>query len=126
MSSELDQTVWNEKSVQEVSKQKARLGHFSTASKDGYALLAAGGVPADLQPERGVRKTGEYAVKIQHAGKRETFALGTSNKTAAAAKAKEIYLSLRAAGWGGTLAKFKPKASAASRCCNRGRVSGRG
>ena len=40
-----------------------------------------------------VRQTGEYAMKIQRAGRGETFPLGTSNKTAAASKAKEIHLS---------------------------------
>jgi integrase len=54
----------------------------------------------------------EWAIKIQHMGHRETFPLGTANKTAAAAKAKDIYLSLQTGGWEATLAKFKPKANA--------------
>ena len=54
----------------------------------------------------------EWAIKIQHLGRRETFSLGTANKAAAAANAKNIYLSLQALGWEATLAKFKPKANA--------------
>jgi integrase len=57
----------------------------------------------------------EWAIKIQHLGRRETFPLGTANKAAAAAKAKNIHLSLHASGWEATLAKFKPKASAQCR-----------
>ena len=61
------------------------------------------------------RIVGEWAAKIQHLGRRETFSLGSANKTVAASLAKEIYLSLRSAGWERTLAKFKPKADSASR-----------
>jgi integrase len=46
-------------------------------------------------------------MKIAHEGRRETFPLGTPNKAAAAARAREIYLSLIGAGWEPTLAKFK-------------------
>jgi integrase len=109
MSSERDQTVWNEKSVQEVSKQKRHLDTFQRHPKTDTRYWQQAVFLPTYSRNGEVRKTGEYAVKIQHAGKRETFALGTSNKTAAAAKAKEIYLSVRGAGWGETLAKFKPK-----------------
>ncbi len=34
--------------------------------------------------------------------------LKTANKDAGAAKARDIYLSLHAKGWAGTLAQFKP------------------
>src|SRR5439155_3983746 len=56
-----------------------------------------------------LRKVGEWAAKIQHLGRRETFSLGGANKTSAAGRAKEIYLTLKSAGWDATLAKFKPK-----------------
>ena len=52
----------------------------------------------------------EWAVKIQHLGRRETFALHTANNTAAATKAKDIYTMLVGMGWEATLAKFKPEA----------------
>jgi integrase len=47
------------------------------------------------------------AVKLQHGGRRETIPLGTSNKAAAATKAKDFYLTLKAAGWDAALAKFQ-------------------
>lgn len=53
-----------------------------------------------------------WAVKIQYLGQRKTFSLGTPNKAAAAGKAKDIYLSLKANGWIKTLAIYKPKAEA--------------
>jgi hypothetical protein len=39
------------------------------------------------------------------------FSLGTANRAAAAARARDIYLHLAANGWETTLAKFKPKSS---------------
>lgn len=51
--------------------------------------------------------TRNWAMKIAHEGRRETFPLGTPNKAAAAARAREIYLSLVANGWDVTVAKFK-------------------
>src|SRR5262245_23394943 len=78
-------------SVQEGSKQKAQTGRHSrtdlryweksifrpTYTRDGIAW-----------------RVGGWAVKIQHLGRRETFCLGSANKASAAARAKEIYLSL--------------------------------
>src|SRR5690348_399149 len=49
-----------------------------------------------------------WSVRIQWRGRRELFSLNTSNKTAAAAKAKEIYALLIGAGWDAALAKYKP------------------
>jgi hypothetical protein len=106
-SSEQKNTRRNRKSVQEVSKQdrgNARYGKTdlryweksifqSTYTRDGT-----------------VRRVGEWAVKIQHLGRRETFPLSSANRASAAARAKEIYLSLKSAGWEPTLTKFKPKA----------------
>jgi hypothetical protein len=51
----------------------------------------------------------QYAARIQHQNRRETFALHTANKTAAAARAKEICSFLTAHGWDETLAKYKPE-----------------
>jgi hypothetical protein len=50
-----------------------------------------------------------WAARIQWRGRRELFNLKTSNKTAAAAKAKEIYTTLIVAGWDKTLDRFKPE-----------------
>jgi len=58
----------------------------------------------------GVRFTvDEFAAKIQHGGRRETFPLGSPNRASAAARAKDIYFSLKSNGWDVTLAKYKPK-----------------
>ena len=48
-----------------------------------------------------------WAMKIAHEGRRETFPLDTPNKAAAAARARDIYLSLAGAGWEVTLARYK-------------------
>jgi len=62
-----------------------------------------------------VRRIGEWAAKVQHLGRRETFSLGSANKANAASRAKEIYLSLQAAGWDTTVTKFKPKGGVAGK-----------
>lgn len=43
-----------------------------------------------------------------HLGRRETMSLGTPNRAAAAARAREIYLHLLAHGWDETIAKYRP------------------
>ena len=60
--------------------------------------------------------TRNWAMKIAHEGRRETFPLGTANNAAAAARAREIYLSLAANGWDATVAKFKRSRPAAPFC----------
>jgi hypothetical protein len=39
-----------------------------------------------------------FAVKLQHQGRRDNFNLGTPNRTAAAVKARDIYVYLQANG----------------------------
>jgi integrase len=51
----------------------------------------------------------DWAARIQWRGRRELFNLKTPNKTAAAAKAKEIYTTLVGMGWDAALEKFKPE-----------------
>jgi integrase len=50
----------------------------------------------------------EWHVRIASQGRREWFNLGSANQAAAAVKARDIYVSIVAAGWDATLAKFKP------------------
>lgn len=50
----------------------------------------------------------DWQVQIGFAGDQERFPLKTPNKESAAAKAKEIYLTLHAKGWEATRALFKP------------------
>ena len=54
------------------------------------------------------REVPEWMVKIQHRGRRESFALDTANRAAAAAKAREIYQQIVGAGWEAALLKWKP------------------
>jgi integrase len=90
-------TCRNTKSVQEVSK------HFdSSAEPQGHygktdIRYWQTAVFRQSYTRHGLaHQASEWAVKIQHVGRRETFPLGTANKAAAAAKAKNIYLSLHA------------------------------
>jgi integrase len=53
-------------------------------------------------------QVGHYSVQLMFRRTREEFALGTANRAAAAARAKEIYQFLVANGWDATIAKFKP------------------
>ena len=51
--------------------------------------------------------TKAWAMKVAHEGRRSSFSLGTPNKAAAAAKARDIYLFLAANGWEAALARYK-------------------
>src|SRR5215469_15111382 len=55
-------------------------------------------------------ETSHWSARIQHEGRRERFPLYTPNRTAAAARARDIYLFLVASGWEAALARYrKPK-----------------
>lgn len=49
----------------------------------------------------------DYSVKVQFAGRRERFPLGTANKRQAAELAREIYRTLSSGGWDLTIAVYK-------------------
>jgi len=51
----------------------------------------------------------EWSVRIQFEGIRRSFDLETASKEEAAAKARDIYLSLVAKGWSATLAELTPQ-----------------
>lgn len=57
------------------------------------------------------REINDYYVRIQHGGRREFFPLHTSNRDAGAIKARDIYLSVKGAGWDQAISKFKPDAA---------------
>jgi integrase len=91
----------NAKSGQEVAKQnfgKTDVRHWQKAifkpryTRDGQTV-----------------ELGDWSVRIQWRGRRETFNLKTPNKAAAAASAKDIYSMLVGAGWDAALEKFKPE-----------------
>src|SRR5438876_11792663 len=100
-SSEQDRAEVNKKSGQEVAKQNfgktdARYWH-DVVFKPIY--MRAGKT----------RCVEDWAARIQWRGRRELFNLKTPNKTAAAAKAKDIYTTLVGAGWDVALQQFKPE-----------------
>jgi integrase len=111
--SEQKNTRLNGKSVQEVSKQQPI--HNGRHPKTDLRYWERAIFQPSYTRYGQVRKVGEWAAKIQRLGRRETFSLGSANKASAASRAKEIYLSLQAAGWDATLAKFKPKAGSAGK-----------
>lgn len=88
-------------------------------------------LPADLRPKRTLPKThkdfwkerlerrcyteggqlhevNEFSVRIQHLGRRQSIALGTSNAEAAAIKARDYYLTILAKGWEEAERVFNP------------------
>ncbi len=52
-------------------------------------------------------ETREWSVRIQHLGRREVFSLDTANKLAAAEMAREIYLTVKGAGWELAISRYK-------------------
>ena len=60
------------------------------------------------------RLTKEWYARVQFQGKRRFFPLGTPNKAAAAAKARDIFLFLTVNGWSVTLARYGRKSQATS------------
>jgi hypothetical protein len=85
------------------------LGHFSKADVRYWQPRV---FRQSYTREGKTRLTKDWAMKIAHQGRRETFPLGTPNKAAAATGARDIYLHLLAHGWEPTLAKYKPKVAA--------------
>jgi len=49
------------------------------------------------------------AIYIQHRGRRHKWSLGTPNRDAAAAKARDIFLTLQAQGWDAAVSRYRPK-----------------
>jgi integrase len=97
-----ENTVEDTKSVQEVSGVSRGKTHADYWLKKVFR--------ATYQSSGARRETGCFSVKIQFAGRRESFPLNTSNRAEAARKAKQIWVSLAANGWDKTLAQFKPQA----------------
>jgi hypothetical protein len=63
-----------------------------------------------LHAEDGARvESANYAVEISFRARRIKWSLATPNREAAAARAKEIYLSLQAVGWEETIKRYRPQ-----------------
>src|SRR5436190_9431906 len=100
-SSEQDRAEVNKRSGQEVAKQN----FGKTDARYWHDVIFKPIYTRDGK----TRCVEDWAARIQWRGRRETFNLKTSNKTAAAAKAKKIYTTLVGAGWDAALEKFKPE-----------------
>ena len=99
-SSKQIQSGLNKKSGQDVAKQN----FGKTDARYWYDAIFKQEYRRDGQK----LKVGDWAARMQWRGRRETFNLKTSNKAAAAAKAKDIYTMLVGAGWDAVVEKFKP------------------
>lgn len=62
----------------------------------------------------------EWQVRMFHLGREQWFNLATPNQATAAVKARDIWISLQAVGWDGTLAKFKPNPILKAEVCTVG------
>jgi hypothetical protein len=64
----------------------------------------------------GVRiASGNYAVEIQHGGRRRRLSLLTPNRAAAAERAHQLFLLVQSSGWDAALAEFRPPAEPVSK-----------
>lgn len=113
---QLETTLQNRKSGQEVAKissrperprqRKSARRQLSKTHKDYWKVrlekrrYTSAGKSAEVN---------EWSVRIQHLGKRRSFALGTSNAEAAAVKARDCYLAIYAEGWTAAEARFNPE-----------------
>lgn len=55
-----------------------------------------------IHRQRGSYVSAEWSVRLQHAGRRETFSLNTANIAKASAGARDIAVFLKANGWAAT------------------------
>jgi hypothetical protein len=95
-----DSSGMNQKSVQ----ADPMLGHFSKSDVRYWH----GAVFRQSYTRNGRSfLTKAWAMKVAHEGRRETFPLGTPNRAAAAARARDIYLFLAANGWEAAVARYK-------------------
>lgn len=70
------------------------------------------------------RLTKEWYARVQFRGQRQFFSLRTPNKAAAAAKARDIYLSLLASGWDLTLRRYKASSAVPKKVAANGGTVG--
>jgi integrase len=99
--SEHSETGVNAQNVREVSEVSGK-GKAVIGKGDSRYWLQAGKLYADK------RWRGAFSCKIQVNGRRESFPLRTTNKSAAASKAARIYGDIASLGWEAALEKHKP------------------
>jgi integrase len=94
-------TEQNKKSGQEVAKR----GFGKTDARYWHEIIFK---PTYTRADQTL-SLDDWAMRIQWRGRREVFNLKTPNRAAAAAKAREIYMTLAGAGWDAAIEKFKPQ-----------------
>jgi integrase len=95
----------NSKSVRKMSESES--AKTSIGKADSRYWLQAGKLISDP------RCRGALFCKIQVHGRRESFPLLTTNKSAAASKAAKIYADISVLGWDAAITKHKPEAKKA-------------
>ncbi len=107
----LDSTAHNPQSGQEVAKQNL-LRHSPKPSRSlprSHADYWKSRLFRPSYTRNGdVCEVNDLAVRIQHGGQREVFTLATTNKDAASIKARDIWTTIKGAGWEVARARFKP------------------
>jgi integrase len=101
-------TLQNRNSGQEVAKIQAADPVRRSAAKTHRDYWKERLIRHSYTHQGKLIEVNEWSIRIQHLGKRRSFALGTNNKDAAAIKARDIYLSVVAKGWEATEEKFNP------------------
>ena len=103
-------TISNAKSVEELLKKSGDDPRFPKSDVRHWQRVV---FKRRYRHKNRLVQVGHYSVQLMHQRRRVEFALETANKTAAGAKAREIYLYLCVNGWEATIAKYKrsPKES---------------
>jgi integrase len=100
--------VQNQKSGEEVAKVNRGRSHDDVRYWQGKVFRK----PYRQGGE--YREAADFSVRLQFAGRREYFNLGTPNRAAAAERVREIYRHLAANGWEATLSLYKPRPNTAA------------
>ena len=115
-STQPDAALQNNISGQEVAKQNEALGHFDEQIPERKRALSRthAGYWKDRLEKRCYTRDGElhevneWSVRIQHLGKRQSFALRSSNAETAAIKARDLYMTVVSKGWAAAEAEYNP------------------
>ncbi len=102
-------TPQNRKSGQEVAKIEASDLPRRQVAKTHKDFWKARLERRCYTHEGQLAEVNEWSIRIQHLGRRKSFALGTNNQDAAAVKARDIYLEIVAKGWDAAEQLFNPE-----------------
>ena len=99
----------NKQSGQEVAKGQASDLPGRRAAKTHKDFWRARLERRCYTHEGELSEVNEWSIRIQHLGRRKSFALGTNNQEVAAVKARDIYLAIVAQGWQAAEELFNPE-----------------